>query len=211
MGFLDALFNPNKNTNKGYNSAIEGMKAAQGQTNPFFSQTLSSATGANSILSDLLGVNGPDRQRAALAQYSTGPAYQANLQAGTQAIDQSAAARGMNRSGATLKALQGYGQDLWNNEYQGYLANLAGLQGGGYNAAQGITGNAANLGQLRIGRGQAQDAGNAASFGNIVGLGTTILGAATGMPSFGKLFGQPKTGGSPFAYQQLQKGVGGLW
>lgn len=43
------------------------------------------------------------------------PEYKANLQAGTQAIDSSAAGKGMLFSGNTGRALQKYGQDLFAN------------------------------------------------------------------------------------------------
>jgi len=50
------------------------------------------------------------------------PGYQWRLQQGANAVDQSAAARGTQLSGATLKALQRYGQNFGSNEYQNAYA-----------------------------------------------------------------------------------------
>lgn len=54
------------------------------------------------------------------------PSYQFRLQQGTNALDRSAASRGMSNSGAQLKALTRYGQDYASTEY-----------GNAYNRAQG--------------------------------------------------------------------------
>ena len=59
------------------------------------------------------------------------PSYQFRLEQGTNAIEGSAAARGLLRSGGTLQDLAGYGQDLASQEY-GNLFNRE-LQGWGAN------------------------------------------------------------------------------
>ena len=46
------------------------------------------------------------------------PSYQFRLQGGQQAIDRSAAARGMLRTGGTLKDLAQYGQNFASQEYE---------------------------------------------------------------------------------------------
>lgn len=50
-------------------------------------------------------------------QFETEPGYQFRLGEGAKAVENSAAARGMQLSGATLKALQRYNQDFASNEY----------------------------------------------------------------------------------------------
>jgi hypothetical protein len=50
--------------------------------------------------------------------FQTDPGYQWQLQQGNNAIMSNAAAGGMQLSGATMKALQKYGQDLANQTYQ---------------------------------------------------------------------------------------------
>jgi hypothetical protein len=182
MGFLDAIFNPTKNTNAGYSKAIRGIRNVQETTNPYYESLLSGGTQANSLLMDLLGLNGVGAQSTAIGNYQTSPAFDAQLAAGTQGITQNAAARGLLNSGATAKGLQSYGQDLYNQDYGNYLSRLAGLSSGGLAGASGLNSGASQLAQLRIGRGQAQDAGNQSAFGNILGIAGTAIGAATGMP-----------------------------
>jgi len=74
------------------------------------------------------------------------PAYQFQLKQGQQALDRSAAARGMGASGAQMKAAQQYGQGLAsqeydkqygraNSEFTDYYNRLAGLSQGGQQAA----------------------------------------------------------------------------
>lgn len=180
MGFLDAIFNPSRHTRRGYGQAISGLQAAADQTNPYYQSLLGGGTRANSMLARYLGLDGADAQREAYNEFVTSPAYEANLAAGTRAVGQSQAAAGMGQSGATLKALQQFGQDQYAGEMDRYLARLAGLSEGGLSGASGITGNATGIGQLQIGYGGARDAGNQAAFGNLLGLGGTLLGYGGG-------------------------------
>jgi len=195
MGIFDAIFNPSKNTNRAYGQASADFNAARGQTDPYYSGQLQGGMQANSMMYDLLGINGPEAQARAQSAYSNSPGYESQLAAGTQALDQSGAAAGMGRSGAQMKALQGYGQDLYNQGFQTYLGQLAGVGDSGARGASGLMGNSGQFGQLAIGAGNAKDAGNQAGFGNIMGIAGTALGFAGGFPSggsggggFGRLF-----------------------
>ena len=179
MGIFSSFFNPTKNQNKAYGQAIAGQQQANALTQPFYEQSINSATGANTRLADLLNLNGAGAQRTALDQFTQSPAAQANIDAGLQALDQSAAARGILMSGDHTNRLRQFGQDQYNNEYQSYLANLGRLQNGGFAGASGISGNASQLGELQVGLGASKDAGNQAGLSNMLGL----AGAA-----FGRLF-----------------------
>lgn len=192
MGWLDALFHPNKNTNQGYDSAIGSINASSAATNPYFESLVSGGSQANSLLMDLLGLNGVGAQSTAVGNYQNSPAFDAQLAAGTKAINQNAASRGLLTSGANAKALQGYGQDLYNQDYGNYLSRLAGLQSSGIAGASGLSSNAGQLANLQVGRGQARDAGNAGAFGNLLGIAGTGIGLATGWPVGG--FGRSGTG-----------------
>lgn len=55
------------------------------------------------------------------------PGYDFRLREGTNAIEGSAAARGGLMSGATLQALQNYGQDYATNAYENWLSRVGGL------------------------------------------------------------------------------------
>jgi len=69
-------------------------------------------------------------------QRSTG--YQARLRDGTNAITGSAATRGMLNSGATLKALNQFGQEQAQQSFNDYLGLLGGLSSQGLQAATAV-------------------------------------------------------------------------
>ena len=117
------------------------------------------------------------------------PGYQFQLDQGLGAIDRSAASRGGLFSGATLKAAQGYGQGLANQEYGTYLNRLSGLAGSGQ-AAAGQQGAAAqNYGagasNALANYGNASAAG-AIGFGNAINSG---IGNALGVWQYMKGLG----------------------
>lgn len=107
---------------------------------------------------------------------TTNPAYQFQLKQGQQALDRSAAARGIGYSGAQMKAAQEWGQGLASQQYDkeynrasgefgDYFNRLAGLSQGGQQAA----GSMANAGSN-----YASNAGN--TFANLSNAQTSILG-----------------------------------
>ena len=142
---------------------------------------------------------------------TSNPAYQFQLKQGQQALDRSAAARGMGASGAQMKAAQEYGQGLASQQYDkeynrasgefgDYYNRLAGLSQGGQQAA----GSMANAG--------SQYANNASNtFGNLSNAQTSILGQQAnarasgyaananalsgGLNSLTNLYGMSKYGG----------------
>lgn len=124
-----------------------------------------------------------------LAQVEQTPGYQFTLQQGTQAINNSAAAKGGLLSGATLKDLTAYGQGLASTTYQQDYNNalttfntnynsaannvnrLSGLTTMGQNAAttvgnQGLQ-TASNAGQLTTSAANASAAGTVGSANSI--------------------------------------------
>lgn len=183
MGFLDALFNPNRNTDQGYSQATTRFDQNAAVTNPFLRDLVGSGQQANSYLADLMGF-GPGSE-SVLQGLMDNPAYQAQLKSGLEGVDASAAARGMSQSGDTLKALNDYSQQSYGNFRQNEINNARGQLGFGLSGVTGLGNDASRYGQLAIGRGQARDAGNAGAFGNIMGIGSTLLGLGTGMPMGG--------------------------
>ena len=104
-------------------------------------------------LGSLMGGTDPFKDYLAKAGLSGGqfnqnnPQYQFLLKQGQQALDRSAAARGMGYSGAQMKAAQQYGQGLASQQYDkeydraaqefgNYYNRLAALAQGGQQAAQ---------------------------------------------------------------------------
>ena len=80
------------------------------------------------------------------------PSYQFRLQQGQNAIQSSAAAQGGLLSGATLKALQGYGQDMASQEYSNAYNRFNADQTNRYNRLSNLVG---------IGQNAAAQVGNA--------------------------------------------------
>lgn len=93
-----------------------------------------------------------------MAKYQADPGYGFRLREGMKALERSAAARGGLLSGATLRGVQEYGQDLASQEYtnafnryqaerQARLNPLQSLAGMSQTSANTLTGAAGQLGQ----------------------------------------------------------------
>lgn len=136
-----------------------------------------------------------------LAEAQQTPGYQFTLQQGTQAVNNSAAAKGGLLSGATLKDLTAYGQGLasttyqqdFNNDLTAFNTNynsaannvnrLSGLTTLGQNAAttvgnQGLQ-TAANAGQLTTSAANASAAGTVGSANAVSGALSSIGAGAS--------------------------------
>lgn len=134
---------------------------------------------------DLSGANGLEAARAAQANFLESPGYQFQLEQGQRAIDRSAAARGMLRSGATMEASQRFGQGLAAQDFNSYYNRLSDLAKSGQAAASGVAQSAnvlsnaigqtgSNIAQTQasLGAAQASIYGNAASnVGNAINSG----------------------------------------
>ena len=173
----------------GLNSEIDRELASQ--------QKASSDPSYGSLLRDL-----PQYKPFTGADLQNDPGYKFGLDQGTQAVDRSAASKGGLYSGATLKALERYGNDygstkfgeafsrdqsVQNQIFQREKANrdsqfnmLSGLAGTGQTATSQIGSLGAtmaqNNGQNMIGAGNAQAAGSLAQ-GNIWGSAVNQLGS----------------------------------
>src|SRR6476620_218483 len=116
---------------KGIGTEAQTTKKAVGYLKPY----AESGQGANTLLSDALGINGPEAQARYFANFQNDPGYIAARDAGIAGIEQSQAGPGMLHSGGTLKALQDYGQRLMWSQFQNRLESLKGLGVQGQNAA----------------------------------------------------------------------------
>jgi hypothetical protein len=168
--------------------------------------------------SDLLGLNGPDAAAAAMQNFQTSPGYQWQLDQGLRAVDAAAAAKGMGRSGAVLKAEQRYGQGLADQDFTDYYNRLFGLSGQGMTAAGGISTAANNLSaalennaQSAAGINLAEGGAQSSIYGNIgSGLNNSVnaLFNNKGFQNWaGGLFG----GGSSPGVTQQGFGSGGIF
>jgi hypothetical protein len=159
------------------NKAIQqGIETATNQLSPW----TTAGKPALADQSDLLGLNGQDAANAAMAKFQSSPGYQFQLSQGLRATDAGAAASGMLRSGAALKAEQTFGQGLADSDFGSYWNRLQQLSGSGLSAAGGIasaaTGGAADIGKIDTSAAGAQSSiyGNVAS--SLGGTANQLLG-----------------------------------
>jgi len=83
-------------------------------------------------ISRTLGLGGADPD---MSEFQADPGYQFRLSEGNQALDRSAAGRGMLLSGAQIKAAQRYNQGMASQEFGNWFNRLYGLSNMGQNAA----------------------------------------------------------------------------
>lgn len=138
--------------------------AAQELMKPYINAGTQGLTGQQ----DLLGVNGVDKQQAAIDAINNSSAMNTYMQQGENAILQNASATGGLRGGNTQSALSQFRPQLLNQLVNQQYQNLGGLTSLGQNAAAGV-GNAgmtsaSNIGALLQSTGQA-NAGSALAQG----------------------------------------------
>lgn len=153
----------NQSTSQSSNQAYPYIQGA-------YSGQVGNGTAANSQISSLLGLTDPSQASAAFNDYKNSAGYNSTLQAGSQAITDNAASRGLLSSGATAKGLDQFGQQTNQQYYNSYLQNLLGLSTAGTQA-----------GGLIAGAGQQSSSQSTASSdkkNGISGLLGTIMGGA---------------------------------
>ena len=120
---------------------------------------------------DLLGLNGPDAQRAAISALENSAQFQTLMQQGEEAILQNASATGGVRGGNTQSALMQYRPQVLSQMINNQFSNLGSMAGMGQASAAGVGAAAQNTGNqiaaLHGQIGQAQ-AGNALAQGQAV-------------------------------------------
>ncbi len=101
-------------------------------------------------------------KKFSMQDFQQDPGYQFQLAQGTQAMDRSAAARGMLNSAGTMEGINAYGQGLANTDYQQALANFTNNQQQRYNMYSGIAGmgNTANGQMAQVGMNAANNISN---------------------------------------------------
>ncbi len=170
--------------NQANNTQMAMFNQIQANEQPY----LKAGSGAIDQLSSIygLGGNGPNAANI-MKTLSNLPGYQFQMNQGVQALDRSAAARGLLNSGAQGKALTAYGQGLGSSYLQNYVNGLSGIAGMGQASAaqQAAVGmNAANnIGQNQISAGNASAAGTmgmANAFTGALGQGVGLYGLYQG-------------------------------
>ena len=207
LGVGASIYTSSQSANAAQSAAQAQQQAAQTGANTqlsIFNQTQSNLLPYNAVgqsalaqLAGLFGLSagtgapgtGPNAATAAnatsaLTQY---PGYQFGLSQGQQALDRSAASRGLLLSGAQLKDSQTFGQQYGLAQgWQPYVTQLSGLSSLGENAAatagnQGVQ-TGAGVAASQLAAGQAQASGiigsqNAINSGINSGLSTGLNSA----------------------------------
>ena len=149
------------------NNAINTQQQMYGQNAGYLSPWITQGQGASNQLNYLMGIGpqtgtGLNTSQGAYGSLATpfsqtnwqvDPGYAFRLQQGQQALERSAAARGMTLSGAQAKALQGYGQGMASQEYQNAYNRYNTDQGNLYNRLSGISGTGLQAGSALAGVG----------------------------------------------------------
>ncbi|MDC5120134.1 hypothetical protein NRA41_19090 [Acinetobacter baumannii] len=142
---------------------------------------VNAGTGALSGQQDLLGLNGAEKQQAAIDAINNSQAMQTYMKQGENAILQNASATGGLRGGNTQAALSEFRPQLLNQLINQQYANLGGLTALGQNAAAGV-GNAGmqtagNISNLLQQSGAAQAGGYLAKGQNTANMYSGLSGA----------------------------------
>lgn len=133
--------------------------------------------GTNALSQLTTGMKGDLNRSFTMSDFTKDPGYDFRMSEGLKAIDRSAAARGGLNSGATLKALNRFGQDFASNEYANVYNRFNNDRDSRFNKLSSLAG----LGQVANNQiGQAtQNYGNAVS-SNQIGLGNAIASGEIG-------------------------------
>lgn len=125
----------------GTQEGIAADEAALARSLDFIDPELVAARGAQNLLNDALGINGPEAQAAFFQNFQDDPGFQAELQDRINAIDRSASARGQLLSGRTLRAVGDEGQRFRRGAITDRLNRLRDVSGD----ATGVAARGANL------------------------------------------------------------------
>lgn len=168
---MSSIFGGSKqsSTSSSSNQAYPQLSAA-------LTPEVNNGVAANNTLSGLLGGQGQAGSDAAFAQFRNGTGYQFGLNQGEDAVTQNAATKGLLNSGSTARALDTYGQNYANSQYQNFT-NLLGQQQQTGNQAAGIIGSTGA---------KSNSSSSGSSNGSVFGSG-----------GIGGLFGGVLSGGLP--------------
>jgi hypothetical protein len=151
-------------------AAIAEQQREFNQTQGEFAPYLAAGTSALPSLEDLLGLNGPDKNQAAITALQGSSEYQSLYRNGLEANLQNASATGGIRGGNETRSLADFGSDTLAQVIQnqiGRLGGMAGLGEGATNAAAGFGQQASNnISALNVAQGNAQ-AGSSLAQGGI--------------------------------------------
>lgn len=152
------------------NSSNQAYGALSSAFNPVLGQTAQSGD----YISQLLGIQGDTGANSAFNKYLDSTGYNFALNQGTNAITSNAASRGLLDSGATGKALTGYGQQLGGQYFNQYIQQLLGLGTQGIQAGQVLSG-AGNTSNSQSASSGASGSESGSGIGGFTGIAINSL------------------------------------
>jgi hypothetical protein len=155
--------------------AMEYQKANYERSRGDLEGFIGNGQGASNLLAEAYGLRGKTALgQSSLEAFRNSPDYQFALKGGSEALDNSAAAKGGVLGGNQIRAQTEYGQGLATQNLQNYFQRLSGMSGQGIQAG-GI------LGQIGSGTG-AQVGASANNVGNsLMAAGTAEASGINGM------------------------------
>lgn len=108
---------------------------------------LEAGTSALGQQGDLIGLNGPEAQQAAIARLQQSPMFGSLYRQGEEAVLQNASATGGLRGGNTQRSLADFGSDTLARVIQEQLSGLGGISGRGQQAVGDVSNTGAGLTQ----------------------------------------------------------------
>ena len=197
-GQINGLIRGSQGASEQLNLGYNTLKDYAGKASAEYDAYAPGAQAGYSTLIDALGLNGADGNTRATTAFQTAPGYEFETAQGMEALERSAASRGMLASGNNSADLLKYSQGLADQSYGSWLDRLNGLGQTGVGIAQnraGIQGGIGQAGsnfrsQLRdltyktetgIGNANAQQAqAEGAGILGGISLGTKLLGSFAG-------------------------------
>lgn len=119
------------------NKQAENIRAGSREAAAKFADFSDVGGAANRAIAGALGVSGAPEQSTQFQNFLNSTGFKARLQAGSEAITGNRAAAGLLNTGATLKRLTTFGQDLAQGGFSNFLSQLGGVAGRGLSAAGG--------------------------------------------------------------------------
>lgn len=178
---------------------IEEQRRQYNQTRSDLQPWMQQGQNASASQGDLLGLNGPQAQQAAIQAQQSSPLYESLFRNGQNTMLQNASATGGLRGGNTQGALANFGKDTLAQVIEAQLTRLGGVSEQGQNAAaqvgsfgansaNAIGGALTSSGQAQAGAALAGGAASASMFKDIAGSLTGLANNQGVQQWVGKLF-----------------------
>lgn len=185
----------------GYDTAQGNLNNALGAYTPLADLAKQFGGGTNLYL-DALGVNGAGGNARASSAFTTSPGYQQGIDAGIDVLNRRRASAGMLNSGNADQDAQTFGQNAQNQQWNGWLDRLNGV-----NANNIATTGAVASGQAGVYGGMADLArGNASDQIGLLGNTTSGLASANNLQAQGQAAGAKNLLGAGLSLASLAAG-----